>query len=374
MKPRIAVVCRGAGGEGSVARAALRQASELAGAFAVHVISDSFPTAGEGPFERVVIAPREFRFLRRFAHVPNEISFARAARAALERTRPDFVVTHAHAVALLAALPLRQRTGARFALVTHGDIFDRPEGMYDSRLAAFYRYVTPRAYRAADLVVALSPYMADFAVAGGARRVEVVPNGIDGRELGLAGTTTTHAGAQEGPLRLLYVGRLSVEKGVEHLLAACELLSNRGVAYSLTLVGAGPRLEPLRRAAAAHPEIRFLPARERAELGAIYSSADLVCIPSLSEALPGVALEALVAGTPVLATDTGGNRFIVVDGENGVLVQPGSAVAIADAIEALARDRGRLQRLARNSVASAERFRWDVVGARLTALIREHLG
>lgn len=374
MKPRVAVVCRGCGEEGSVARAALRQASELSRSFAVQVISDSFPATGDAPYERVVIAPREFGFLRRFAHVPNEIAFARAARAALSRTRPDFVVTHAHAVALLAALPLRQRTGARFALVTHGDIFDRPEGMYDPRLAAFYRWVTPRAYRAADLVVALSPYMAAFASAGGARRVEVVPNGVDGRELGLDGTTAMRLVAQEGPLHLLYVGRLSVEKGVEHLIAACDLLSSRGVAYSLTLVGAGPRLEPLRLAAAKRPEIRFLPARARAELGALYSSADLVCIPSLSEALPGVALEALVAGTPVLATDTGGNRFIVADGDNGVLVRAGSAVAIADAIEGLARERDDLRRLARNAAPSVERFRWEAVGIRLTALIREQLG
>src|SRR5687768_8737366 len=102
----------------------------------VTLVSESF--LSDEALPRVAVRVADFGFLRRFRHVPDELSFARAARRALGGIAPDFVLCHAHVTAYLSApqhLPS--------ALFVHGDIRDRPPGTYDRRLTALYTYVTP---------------------------------------------------------------------------------------------------------------------------------------------------------------------------------------------------------------------------------------
>jgi glycosyltransferase involved in cell wall biosynthesis len=83
--------------------------------------------------------------------------------------------------------------------------------------------------------------------------------------------------------------------------------------------------------------IRFLGFRDDA--AAVLQALDLFVLPSLSEGLPLVVLEAMAAGKPVVATDVGGNREVVVDGETGYLVPPRDPNALASGIVALLRDK-----------------------------------
>ena len=273
----IAVVCRALGQPGGVSAVALRQARELARHARVTLISDSLPD--ETPYAaRVVVHVPDLDVLRRFRHVVDEVTFTRAARRALfALTDVDFVLVHGHAAATLVARPFRAKRGAKFALVVHGDIHDRPKGTYDPRLTAFYRWATPRAYASADLVILLTPYFRDFAKA--AKKIEVVPNGVDPDDLGPIVKTP-----RQGAIRLLYVGRLAVEKGIDVLLDACKKLD---VDYELDVVGAGPL------AFRETERIHLLGKRPRHELGAIYGTHDVFCLPSLSEPFALVTLEAL---------------------------------------------------------------------------------
>jgi glycosyltransferase involved in cell wall biosynthesis len=371
---RIVIVCRGCGEGGSVARIALRQAQELARTFEVVVISDSFG-AEVTPFGRVRARLGAYRALGRLAHVPRELSFARAARQALRRLHQEapvrFVLTHSHVVASMAALPLRERFGIPFGLVVHGDVFDRPRGAYDPLVTALYKHATPRAYRTSDLVVALSPHIAEVAKSHGGddARVRVLPYGVDVTELGLSGPPKPLHRAS-GPLRLLYVGRLALEKGVDTLLDACVIAASRNVDFTLDVVGHGPRAAELTsRAAALGGRVRFIGQRRRSELGSLYVGADVLCTASVSESLPGVVLEALACGTPVIASDIGPHRFLVKHAENGFLVETSSAVAMADAIETLGHDRALLHQLSDAAVSSVERFEWTAIGRDLASLI-----
>lgn len=133
--------------------------------------------------------------------------------------------------------------------------------------------MTPTAYRHADLVVVLSPHMAEMAARrGGARRERVVliPNGIDPRDIRLGGAELAAANVARDCLELLYVGRLSVDKGVGTLIAAVALLRDRGASFRLRIVGSGPLASAL---VAQVSELRldeivqFIPAMPRLELG-----------------------------------------------------------------------------------------------------------
>lgn len=342
----IVVACRSAGSEeASIARIALGQARELARSFDVTVVSEQPPPARYAlPFVRV--RSRSWSFLRRFAHVPIELSFARAVRRKVRALRPDFVVCHSHVVgAYLAGV-------APYAIVVNGDIFERPRGTYDARLTALYERMTPRAYRGAALVVIVSPAMRAFAVSGGAREeaIELIPNGIDPDELGPL------PAERPAEPRVLYAGRLAPEKGVEDLIEAIRITR-----LPLTIVGSGPLEHELRARAAGLP-IEFLGPRRRTELGALYASHSVTCVPSISDPLPTVVLESLLCGTPVVGTRAGGIPWMVEDGVNGFIVEPRDPPALAAALA----QHDALARMAPHTRASVlPRFAWETVGEQL---------
>jgi len=378
-KPHLIMICPACGGAGAVANVALHQARELARCFRVTLLSDTFPAAGlEGVRFQRLHAPR-FGWLRRFGHVPREIAFALSAKAAIRQLRSAagvaLVLCHGHAVAALAAAPLQRRLGIPYAMVTHGDIFDRPKGTYDARLTWFYRLVTPPAYRGATMVVTLSPYMRELALRGGAapERVVVIPNGIEPAEIGLDDRAPPPPRAGAGRVELLYVGRLSVEKGVDVLIAAAARLQSQGMAFRLRVAGSGTRQACLQAQAARlglEGSVEFLGPVPRLELGALYRSADLVCVPSRSDPLPTVVLEAMVAGLAVVGTDAGGIPFMIEPGITGLVCPADSDLALAEALARVMREAGLAQRMGEaGRLRVAQEFNWTRVGDRLCAAL-----
>ncbi|HEX8170319.1 MAG TPA: glycosyltransferase family 4 protein [Thermoanaerobaculia bacterium] len=367
----VAVVCRALGIPGGVANSALRQARELSRHARVTLLSDVLPS-DVAPLDGVRVGVPDLHALRRFRHAPDEYLFARAARAALfalhERERIDFVLCHAHTTTVVAGLPFRARTGVPVGMFLHGDIRLRPKGTYDARVTALYRYMTPRAYRAADVVFAPAESFAALAVRSGAREsaIELLPNGVDPAELGLTGDEPPLPPRAAGePLRMLYVGRLAIEKGADVLLRACARLT---VPFTLDVIGSGPLEARLREEAM--PQVRFLGVQPRPALGALYREHHLLVLPSLTEAFPLVLAEAMVSGLPVVATDVGAVADVVDEGVNGIIVPPGDEASLAAAIERLGRDEAERVRLAANARASVwPRLAWGAVGDRLAARI-----
>lgn len=369
-KPRVAIVCRGCGLDGSVARVALRHAQELAARFEVLLLSDSFPPERIAGVEYVPVRAQRFAAIRRFAHLPEELSFVRAAAHALEVAAPvDFIIAHSHSFAAHIA---RRLPAVPRALITHGDIFERSEGTFDPIVTRYYRYIEPIACRRATVVLPLSPSLAEAAVRNGARRenVLVLPNGIDLEQYEPHAPRTTN-----GPLRILFLGRLAHEKGVDVLLDACAVLHRDGVPFRLDLVGGGPLAERLQsRAAEADlgDVVSFRGAFSHAETKAFFADADVVCVPSRSEGQPLVVLEALAAGLPVIGSTASGIPSMIRDGENGRLIELG-VDALAEALKRAALNRDELRAMAAAARPSVEPFAWTAIAPRLIAIIEERI-
>jgi glycosyltransferase involved in cell wall biosynthesis len=137
-------------------------------------------------------------------------------------------------------------------------------------------------------------------------------------------------------LRLAAVGRLSPEKGFDVLLDAVHLLRCRGVDVTLELAGDGPERDRLAaKAETLGPRVRLLGGIPRHALSAVLGRADAVVVPSRREGLGLVALDALGAGRPVVASRVGGLPEVVQEPDDGVLVPPGDPRALADALERL---------------------------------------
>ena len=137
------------------------------------------------------------------------------------------------------------------------------------------------------------------------------------------------------PRRLIVgaAGRLSPEKGFGVLVRAAAQVCRQRSDVGFVLFGEGPLRDRLQRdIAQLGLEGRFVLAGFRSDLDALVPSLDLLVLPSFTEGLPNVILEAMAAAVPVVATAVGGTPEVVVDGVTGWLVSPGDVEALAAGI------------------------------------------
>ncbi len=134
---------------------------------------------------------------------------------------------------------------------------------------------------------------------------------------------------------ILCVGRLSVEKGHFILLDAFEALLRKIPGVRLVLVGDGPLRSELERRCqelADPSSVTFTGSLDPAAVAERIARASLVALASFSEGVPVVLMEAFSHGRPVVATRVGGIPELVIHGQNGLLVSPGDAGELADAM------------------------------------------
>jgi glycosyltransferase involved in cell wall biosynthesis len=178
-------------------------------------------------------------------------------------------------------------------------------------------------------VIVASDFLAGAARQLGARDVRIIPSGVD---------VPDTVGEPSEPPHVLYVGRLSTEKGILDFLEATEGISR-------VIVGDGP----LRRHV---PEaLGFI---ERSRLGGYYERASIVCVPSHREGYGVVAREAMAYGRPVVATAVGGLPDAVENNVTGMLVPAGEPQALRDALEDLLVDTKRRAALGREGRIRAQ--------------------
>jgi len=257
-------------------------------------------------------------------------SFSRAARRAAKSA--DLV--HAHW--LVSALPAL-KTGRPYVVQLWGT---------DVELARRVPWIAQRLLRRARLVLCPSEALAADARALGARDVRVVPSGVAIPDV---------VGEPDEPPHVLFVGRLSEEKGVHELLAATDGMPR-------VVVGDGPLRDLVPDA------VGFVPPHE---LWPYFERAAVVTCPSRREGYGVVAREAMAFGRPVVATAVGGLVDAVEDGVTGFLVPERDPVALRRVLERLLADaqlRARLGDAARK--AARERFSWQVATERTIAAYR----
>jgi glycosyltransferase involved in cell wall biosynthesis len=176
--------------------------------------------------------------------------------------------------------------------------------------------------------------------------------------------------------RILFVGKLTEQKGLHHLLRALQIMKLQA---TVDVVGAGRVDDTEIRALAttlgvAH-RINWLPLVSQRALADLYRSAAVHVIPAINEGLGLTAVEALLCETPVVAFDSGGLPDIVVPRKTGVLVPPGDVAALAAALDSVLGDdtlRGRLGREGRQFALA--QFGPDAAAEHYARILRAAVG
>jgi sugar transferase (PEP-CTERM/EpsH1 system associated) len=170
------------------------------------------------------------------------------------------------------------------------------------------------------------------------RKSRVLTNGIDAERFRPRAADEARQFFDQEAIVIGTVGRLQAVKDHATLLDAFVLLRERRpqlrARLRLAIVGDGPLLVPLRERAAQAglADLVWLPGA-RSDVPDLLRSMDVFAMSSLAEGTPGAALEAMACGLPVVGTRVGGIPEVIDNGVSGMLVEPGNAVAMADALE-----------------------------------------
>lgn len=275
----------------------------------MHVLPDRFP--GD---------PRTARALARLAASPAN----------------DMLQTHGYKANILAAL-IRGRIHRPWIAFVHGETWEN----WKVRL---YFALERAAIRRADRIVVVSKEMARALAVRGipSSKLRVVHNACLIENL----DSEPPAWNELVPPVIGVVGRLSPEKGVDIALAVHRAVTERCQGARLLVIGEGPQEAALVRLGerlGIGSSVEWLGYRD--DMGELYRRMAVLLMPSRSEGLPNVALEAMAHGVPVVATAVGGVPEVVRSGETGFLMPPGDTEGLAARVVQLLEDAALRRRL-----------------------------
>jgi glycosyltransferase involved in cell wall biosynthesis len=232
-----------------------------------------------------------------------------------------------------------------------------------------------------DGVTVVSNYMRDIClqIINIDEKLHVCPMGVD-----LVSTFRPVEKTERDDNTILFVGRLVEKKGVFILLDAINILIQDYPDLELLIVGDGPERDKLEERCEVLnivDSVKFRGALNQEQLPKIYTQATMAVIPSIidsrndQEGLGLVAIEAMGCGTAVIISALPAVQDIVEDGVNGILVQPGNANALANAIKNLLVDKNTREIIASRARQSViEKFDWQVAVKKYLAVIESICG
>jgi glycosyltransferase involved in cell wall biosynthesis len=310
---------------------------------------------GAGPVTELLAAAgvpfRSLQTLRRAIHPLRDLRAFGELTAALRAFQPDLVSTHTAKAGWLG-----RAAAARLEIPAIYTPHGLPVGARMPGAAGrFFLLAERAAARWARAIVCVSGQERQLALQhriGRPEQLVVIHNGVRDVPASLRA-----APGKPGPVKIVSVARFEPPK--DHALLLRALARLRSQDWQLDLVGGGP-LESASRVLAHElgiaERVRFLGYRK--DVDAVLAQAQVFALCSRSEALPRSVLEALRAGLPVLATDVGGIREAVDNGESGFLVPAGDELTLADAMAGILADGALRQRLGAQARLTYEsRFR-----------------
>lgn len=267
-------------------------------------------------------------------------------------------IVHAHEARAAQAAWLASRLrGARYLLTRR--VMKPPSGSW----------LTSRVYRDAAAIVALSRAIAAVLLERFPGQVViVVPSALSVASPDAARVEEIRRRYPGNPV-IGNVAALDVAKGQLELIEAVGSLRERLPGLACVLVGTGPDEAEIRRAAAGLPRVHFTGFVDN--VADYLAAMDVFVFPSHHEGLGSVLLQAMAAGLPIVASDTGGIPELISNEQNGLLVPVRDAPALAAAIERLAGDEPLRRRLADAARAGLDRYRVDAIADRYELLYHE---
>lgn len=217
--------------------------------------------------------------------------------------------------------------------------------------------------------IIVSPHLKKKVISKGARKVSVIPNGIDLRWFEVPDRTI------EG--RILFVGRITPIKGIENLIKSVAIIINKGYGVHARIVGPFEDLNykkdliNLSRKLNVLEYIDFVGGLYGDHLLEEYSKCSVFVLPSFDESNPIVLLEAMAAGKIIIATGVGGIPYLIRNHTNGFLVDYGDNQKMAETIIEVIKNKENYKRMSEAAKKTAKQYQWKNVANKTYNLYKE---
>ncbi len=219
-------------------------------------------------------------------------------------------------------------------------------------------------FHQADVVAAVSSYSANQARKLGAKKVIIIPNGVDLAKYKIPNTKYRIPKI----LNLVTTSSLIPRNGIDILIKSCQLLP---IKWQLTIAGDGPEEKSLRQLARGLP-VLFLGRVSNSKIAQLLRQSTIFVRPSRFEGFGSSFIEAMAAGLPIVGTSIGGIVDFLKDEETGLVVPVDNPEILAKVIERLAKDRNLYQRLQANGRRLVkEKYDWGIVAPKVLRVFRQ---
>jgi glycosyltransferase involved in cell wall biosynthesis len=251
----------------------------------------------------------------------------------IAKERPDVIHVHFAVPSGVTAFVLKILTGIPYLLTIHlGDV---PGGVPE-KTDRWFKYIfpfTPPIWRSADGIVAVSEFTRNLALKSYQVGIKTIWNGVDTASLDPGVIAINH------PARIIFAGRFAPQK---NLLALVNVLARiKDLPWRCNLIGDGIQRQAVEEAIARNgldDRIALPGWLAPEEVIEWFRRSDILFMPSLSEGLPVVGVQALSMGLALVVSNSGGNVDLVRAGENGYLFEPSDEAGFEGALRALLTD------------------------------------
>lgn len=199
----------------------------------------------------------------------------------------------------------------------------------------------------------------------------IIPNGVD---LDRFADAQPFEELRDGTVNILFVGRFEERKGLIHLLKAYHRLRKRKVDARLLVIGSGPKAREYRRFVGLRQirDVEWLGHVSDDDKARYFASADIFCSPATGQESFGIVLlEAMAAGTPIVASDIHGYKNVMQRGVQGLLVEPRNPRALAAALYKLSNDAELRHQMGDAGRQRAPEYSWERVTERIVDYYHE---
>jgi glycosyltransferase involved in cell wall biosynthesis len=233
-------------------------------------------------------------------------------------------------------------------------------GFFDFMIDAYEKTVSKWIIQSSDEIVAVSNAVMKHALSLGASsgKVKVIPNGVDLEEF-----KPRREFKKIGVRKVLFVGRLFSNKGVQYLVKAAPMVLAKHPCVEFIIVGKGPMEAELRnmvRRLNIEHAFKFLGIVP--SIPEVMSQCDIFVRPSLTEGMPLTILEAMACGLPVIASKISGSSEVIKDGETGILVEVGNVEQLSNAVIRLLEDENYAERIRIRAYEFVKKhYSWDKI-------------
>jgi len=260
----------------------------------------------------------------------------------------DYDIVHAQHP--IAALAMRNISGKKI-LTIHGIYSEQIGILHGKSSSKFSNKFEKNAFKWADAVTAGSKEAYDYYSKLGTK-VFFIPNGIDINSLP-AGSDIRYE------KQIIFAGRLSKEKGIHTIL---ETAKNLPKDVHLIIIGAGPEESTVIKAAKNAGNIHFLGYQPKEKTITLIRGSTVLIQPSFVEGISATILEAMACKTPIIATNVGGNKELIVHNKTGILIEPRNSNELLKEITNMLNNKNQRDNIAKSAYDEVQKYDWSNIG------------